>query len=93
MNIADNFERLGQDVRARRDRAIDALLRRLDLQPRQSAWAPLLWFAAGAVTGGVLTYLFAPASSGKLGERLVKLVKERAAARAEEAQPPQPVTH
>ena len=93
MNISENFERIGHNVRARRDRAIDAMLRRLDLQQRQSAWVPLLWFAAGAVAGGALIYIFAPTSSGKLGERLIQLAKEQISGRRQEAQPAQPVTH
>lgn len=90
MSISTNLERIGREVRARRERAMDALLRRLDLQPRQSALRPLLWFAAGALAAGGLVYVLAPESGRKARERIIKLAKERVPMHRERAQPAQP---
>ena len=94
MSITESFERIGHDVRARRDQAIDALLRRMDLQPRQSALRPLLWLAVGGIAGALVVYFMAPESGRKLRERLTKLTGERAPFhRVEEEQPAAPTTH
>jgi len=94
MTITESFERIGHDVRARRDQAIDALLRRMDLQPRQSALRPLLWIAIGGIAGAAIVYFMAPESGRKLRERLTKLSGERVPLqRVEEEQPAAPTTH
>jgi hypothetical protein len=90
MSISTNLERLGQEVRARRERAMDALLRRMDLQPRQSALRPLLWFAAGALAVGGLVYILAPESGRKARERIVKLARERVPMHRERVEKPAP---
>ena len=94
MSITESFERIGQDVRARRARAIDGLLRRMDLQPRRSALRPLLWIAIGGVAGAAIVLFLAPESGRKLRERLTKLTGERMPFhRVEEEQPVTPMTH
>ncbi len=94
MSITESFERIGHDVRARRDRAIDALLRRMELQPRQSALRPLLWFAVGGIAGAAIVLFLAPETGRKLRERLTKLSGERVPFhRVEEEQPAAPTTH
>ncbi len=91
--ISENVQHLGHEVRATRERIIDALLRRLDLQPRRSALAPLMWFAAGAITGGAAIFFLAPTAGLKVRDRIIKLAKERIPMRGNGAQPSQPVTH
>lgn len=94
MSITGSIERIGHDVRARRDQAIDALLRRMDLQPRQSALRPLLWLAVGGIAGALVVYFMAPESGRKLRERLANLTKERVPFhRVEEERPAAPTTH
>lgn len=91
--ISENVQRMGHEVRATRERIIDALLRRLDLQPRQSALVPFIWFAAGAIVGGATVFLLAPEAGLKVRERIIKLAKEGMPTRGNSAQPAQPVTH
>jgi hypothetical protein len=55
-------------------RGVDALLDRLGLQRRESAFKPAVWFAAGAVAAGMAVLLMSPTSGKELRRRIASFL-------------------
>jgi hypothetical protein len=74
VDLSTQAMKIFNNVREAEDRGMAAVLDRLGLQRRQSALAPVLWVAAGAVVAGAAVLLLAPTSGKKLRQRIASIL-------------------
>jgi len=74
VDLSTQAMKLFNNVREAEDRGMVAILDRLGLQRRQSALAPVVWVAAGAVLAGAAVLLLAPTSGKKLRQRIASIL-------------------
>jgi len=74
IDLSAQFMRLINSVREAEGRGVDSLLDRAGLQRRQSAMAPVLWFAAGAVVAGATVVLMATVPGQRLRRRVASFL-------------------
>jgi hypothetical protein len=70
LDLPGQMMKLVESARETERRGVDTLLDRMGLQRRQSALAPVAWFAAGAVVAGAAAFILAPTSGKQLRRRI-----------------------
>jgi hypothetical protein len=74
LDLPGQMMKLVDSARDSERRGVDSLLDRMGLQRRQSAFAPVIWIAAGAVVAGAAAILLAPTSGKELRRRIASFL-------------------